>query len=441
MTPKAPPAIVVIGDANQGKTSLIRALLAEEDLGTIKDEAGTTKTREKNQAFHDGQPVFELFDNPGFECSADVRLNLQKSEEKISPAIIVQECIRQKENAATQWQKNAWGREQAAWESVEKCDVILWVMDVRKAPAASALPDTAYLLARSKKYVIPVFNFLPKEKRRETLDDYRKEITEMLTDYNLQSLICEYDTNRRDFHNEIDLLAAISISLKSCPDGYKRFKTYVKRREEKERLRIENACMDICDALLSLACYAEKKQNVLDNNVQQEEETLRKRYIENITRFEKKVFNKIIKHWNYEEADAVLDCQFTPLSAEITHRNHTLTDVLAWIGVKSFFDQFSGREVSVITTTDSLHKLCARLIDLTNVIRTRSKAVMQSNKPILKDRQILIPPETLYALWVFGSQNRTSTLNQEEVNAGDRKALQQVRLQLMSFLTQQIEFS
>jgi len=78
---------------------------------------------------------------------------------------------------------------------------------------------------------------------------------------------------------------------------------------------------------------------------------------------------------------------------------------------------------------------------LTNVIRTRSKAVMQSNKPILKDRQILIPPETLYALWVFGSQNRTSTLNQEEVNAGDRKALQQVRLQLMSFLTQQIEFS
>ena len=437
-TPDSAPIIAVIGDANEGKTSLIRALLAEELFGIIKDEAGTTAVSEKYQVSLEGGLVFDLFDNPGFEYSSRVRLNVQNP----SPELIVAECKHQKENAATRWEQEAWRREQVAWESVEQCDVLLWVIDVRKSPGTSVLGDTAYLLAKSKKYVIPVFNFLPKETRGEAAPhDYSTEIREVLTGYNLQSLISYYDTNRRDFHNETDLLLAISLSLKNYAAAYRRFKTYIKRLEEREHLRIENACLDICDALLSLACYTEKKDNVQDQDLLPLEKELQENYLENAAKFEKNVFRKIIAHWHYDDVDAVLNCRFTAsLSSELNTREYSRKDVKKLLGGDIFFVWYGGKEVSVTSGGGSFPTLCSRLIDVANAIRTRSKAVMPENNPVLKDRQFSLPAEIVNALQKFGSQNRTAGLSyQGEFPSRNKEELERTRILLMDFLRQQVE--
>ena len=472
------PIIAVIGDVNEGKTSLIRAILAEADFGVVKDEAGTTKISEEKQVFLDGQLLFYLFDNPGFEYSSTLRREVQKSEEKFSLKGIINVLLRKIRDISESWQQNGLERERTAWQSVEECDVILWVIDVRKNPATSALCDTADLLAKAKKFIIPVFNFLPKETREDIVtDDYRKEIREILADYNLQSLICEYDTNRRDFHNEIDLLRAIEFSLKNFPEDRRRIESYIKRREEKERLRLENARLDICDALLRAACYAERKNKVPVEDVQREAAALKQIYIDNVTNFEKEIFRKLIKHWNYEDVNAVLECQFARINAEETtqgqpaefNKTSGLQGVAAgatagavigsivtlgvgtvigagigaaagWFAGGLGFAKSEGTMISVAAHNDSLNQLCARLIDLTQAIRTRSKAVTTENNPVLKDRQASLPMEILIALQEFSAKNRTQTLSyQGEINPRKKELLKQVRTKLLLFLEQQIE--
>jgi len=429
------PIIAVIGDANEGKTSLIRAILAEEFFGIIKDEAGTTTVSEKYQVFLEGELVFDLFDNPGFEFSSSVRLNVQD----FSPKNIAEECERQKNNAATHWEQNAWSREQSAWESVDKSDVLLWVIDVRKCPSLTAFSDTAYLLAKSKKHIIPVFNFLPEERQGETVgNNFSKEITALLTDHSLKSLICNYDTNRRDFDNEIDLLLAISISLKSYEGAYRRFRTYIKRLEERESLRLDNACLDICDALMSTACYVEKKDNVQYQDLESVKRELQAEYVANLTRFERDVFRKIIEHWTYKDVDAVVDCRFTiPLSVEVSTREYSWSDVQKLLGGDIFFVWYGGKEVMVTAAPASFRILCSRLIDLIHAIRTRSKAVMKENNPVLKDRQISIPADMLNALQTFGLHNRTGALlHQGENYSRNRAEAERLRTSLIIFLQQ-----
>lgn len=475
-TPSNAPVIAVIGDVNEGKTSLIRAILAEAEFGIVKDEAGTTKISEEKQVFLDGQLLFHIFDNPGFEYSSLLRRDTQQSEDKFSLKSIISGLLRKIHGIAEAWQQSGLERELAAWKSVEDCDVLLWVIDVRKNPHTSALRDTADLLAKAKKHIIPVFNFLPKETKEHIVsDDYRKEIEEMLAEYNLQNLICEYDTNRRDFHCEIDLLRAISFSLKNYPEDRRRIESYIKRREEKERLRLENARLDIFDALLRMTCYTEIKNKVPVEDVQRESETLQNIYIENATNFEKEVFHKIVRRWNYDDVDAVVECQFARLNAERKLQDQpaefnkpdglkgaaagavagaVIGFAVSIIGVPIGavlgaaaglfagglgFAKSEGKQVSIVASADSINQLCARLIDLTEAIRTRSKAVTKENNPVLQDRPTPLPLDILTALQEFAATHHIPTLSLHgEFPASHKESFKQIRFRLLYFLEQQI---
>ena len=484
---KTIPTIAVIGNVNQGKTSLIRSILEEDAFGIVADESGSTKISERKRVDLDGEPLFYLIDNPGFELSSALRRKIERADTANQPGakhflkiLIANIPLLRKLIGGIPNPKL--DGELAAWSAVEHYDVLLWVIDVRRNPQSPDFRDTAYLLAKTGKRIIPVFNFLPKPTSRQNdSEDYRQLLHEMLAKENWHNLICEYDTNQRDFRNEIDLLTVVSLAFRKYPEGREKIEAYIDRRKEREIQRLNNARLDIRDAILNAACFVLQKNNVQDEDLDNTKSELHAEYVRRITEFEKDVFRKIIRHWNYKDVDAVLDCQFTPLTASQsahvqsaewskpggvggalagaaagaaiasvvpvvgTAAGAIVGGVVGSLGLAWSFRHSKGKEVLAFADADSLNKLCMRLIDLTNAIRTRSKAVARDNNPVLKDRYNALPfyrltVDTWTALQKFGSQNRTTELvNPTEYPPRQREQLERIRNQLMQFLQSHID--
>jgi hypothetical protein len=70
--PNAVPAFAVVGEPNEGKTTLI-ATLAEADWAEVDKRAGTTQKRTSYTATLDGIPILQFIDTPGFENTATLR--------------------------------------------------------------------------------------------------------------------------------------------------------------------------------------------------------------------------------------------------------------------------------------------------------------------------------------------------------------------------------
>jgi hypothetical protein len=66
------PTFAIVGDPNDGKTTLA-STLAEDDTAAIDARAGTTKRREVHDFVLRGRPVLRFIDTPGFENTPQLR--------------------------------------------------------------------------------------------------------------------------------------------------------------------------------------------------------------------------------------------------------------------------------------------------------------------------------------------------------------------------------
>src|SRR5690606_2751169 len=65
--PGAPLDLALIGHTNTGKTSVLRSLLRDRNVGEVADEAGTTRTSTRYEMTVAGRVAAYLWDTPGLE--------------------------------------------------------------------------------------------------------------------------------------------------------------------------------------------------------------------------------------------------------------------------------------------------------------------------------------------------------------------------------------
>lgn len=80
-----PPLFVVVGQPNEGKTTVI-ATLAEDDSAEISNVPGTTRALRRYQVSVDGETIFILCDTPGFERPSPLLQWLRANEGLDNPA-------------------------------------------------------------------------------------------------------------------------------------------------------------------------------------------------------------------------------------------------------------------------------------------------------------------------------------------------------------------
>src|SRR5690242_14191199 len=74
------PTFVVVGQPNEGKTTVM-ATLAENDVAQISPLPGTTTHRQRYAVLVNGKEVLVFWDTPGFENSAEALAWLKKHED------------------------------------------------------------------------------------------------------------------------------------------------------------------------------------------------------------------------------------------------------------------------------------------------------------------------------------------------------------------------
>lgn len=288
--------IAVIAPTNEGKTSFIRTLLDLQDL-RVSAETGTTRTSESINL----EPCYgfvwcTFYDTPGFQMSSYIlelleeRLHLETGESYSAEQII---------NIIPSRDEN-YKHDKKAWETVQKSDIIIFVINIMENPNQASLQDTLTLLPRAIP-IIFVYNFV-KNEQNVSCDYYRQWQIQLKNRGYHQTQ--EYDAHRRSFENELRLWYTIRrLVQNTVPNGptfHKQFDQEIEKRRNQENKRLDDSRHIITDFLIKLACQNKKAYNVSEN----EQDKYKKQIEEElkIAIFESKynAYAELYRKWGYE---------------------------------------------------------------------------------------------------------------------------------------------
>ncbi len=125
--PGAPLDLALIGHTNTGKTSVLRSLLRDRNVGEVADEAGTTRTSTRYEMTVAGRVAAYLWDTPGLEDAGPLLRRVRDAEREIgrSPAEALGHVLAQGDVPE---------RERSPLETLRRCRAGLLVFDVRERP-------------------------------------------------------------------------------------------------------------------------------------------------------------------------------------------------------------------------------------------------------------------------------------------------------------------
>lgn len=155
--------LAIVGHANFGKTSLLRALSYNSHFGDVSDKPGTTRHVEsiKLQLANDTDITF--YDTPGFEDS----LALYDYITQLLPANTKLDGIDKLTNFLQSPEaENLFNQEAKVIRQVLNCDAAIYVIDVRE-PVLPKYHDELAILANSDKPILAVLNFTSTKKQNE----------------------------------------------------------------------------------------------------------------------------------------------------------------------------------------------------------------------------------------------------------------------------------
>lgn len=155
--------LAIVGHANAGKTSLLRALTRNVSFGVISDKPGTTRHVEAITLPLPQQQSIVFYDTPGLEDSIslyDYINNLFTSNEKIDGIDKLNRFLVSPE-AELHFEQEA-----KVIRQLLKSDAAIYVIDVRE-PVLEKYHDELALLTNSNKPMLAILNFTTAEKNNE----------------------------------------------------------------------------------------------------------------------------------------------------------------------------------------------------------------------------------------------------------------------------------
>lgn len=265
-----PTSLLIVGHANTGKTSLIRTLIRDHEFGDIQNYSGTTRHVEKICLQLNDRPLLDLIDTPGFEDSIGLWQTRQESNyQAFSNEQWLTEVQQDKELVLD------FEQEFKILKQLSRCDIILYVIDLRQAPLGKYL-DELNILACANKPIVPVLNFCT------VSDNHESAWKRSLAERQLHAHV-RYDTVAFYLADERKLYQTLQSLL---PEQYDALQALIKQREQDASLRLENAKKALAHTLVQCAtsqliCQSQTPSNTennhFENRIRQLEQTFIKR--------------------------------------------------------------------------------------------------------------------------------------------------------------------
>jgi len=230
-------SLLVVGHANTGKTSLIRTLLRQQSFGEVSNQAGTTRHVESVSIKLEGKDLLTLTDTPGFEDSIGLWQTRQQApfDQYQGAEWIIHFC---KSHLAN----DLFEQEAKILKQLDRCDIILYVVDIRQAPLGKYL-DELTLLASANKPIVPILNFSATPSAHLTA--WRK----VLAERHLHAVV-RYDTVAFYFEDEKRLYQSLQSLM---PDHYQEIETLLTTRQTAAQSRRLSAIESLADLQIKAA--------------------------------------------------------------------------------------------------------------------------------------------------------------------------------------------
>ncbi|MGO3345642.1 MAG: DUF3482 domain-containing protein [Marinomonas sp.] len=230
-------SLLVVGHANTGKTSLIRTLLRQQSFGEVSNQAGTTRHVESVSIKLEGKDLLTLTDTPGFEDSIGLWQTRQQApfDQYQGAEWIIHFCQSHLAN-------DLFEQEAKILKQLNRCDIILYVVDIRQAPLGKYL-DELTLLASANKPIVPILNFSATPSAHLTA--WRK----VLAERHLHAVV-RYDTVAFYFEDEKRLYQSLQSLM---PDHYQEIETLLTARQAAAQSRRLSAIESLADLQIKAA--------------------------------------------------------------------------------------------------------------------------------------------------------------------------------------------
>ncbi|WP_133012333.1 DUF3482 domain-containing protein [Marinomonas flavescens] len=230
-------SLLVVGHANTGKTSLVRTLLRQQTFGEISNQAGTTRHVESAAIKLHGKTLLTLTDTPGFEDSIGLWETRQQApfNQYQGSDWIVPFC-------QSHLAQDVFEQEAKILKQLDRCDIILYVIDIRQAPLGKYL-DELTLLASASKPIVPILNFSAAPSSH--LEAWRK----ILAERHLHAVV-RYDSVAFYFEDEKRLYQSLQSLM---PDHYDDIEALLTTREAAAQSRQKAAIEALADLQINAA--------------------------------------------------------------------------------------------------------------------------------------------------------------------------------------------
>ena len=155
--------LAIVGHANFGKTSLLRALSHNSHFGDVSDKPGTTRYVESIELPLANNTDITFYDTPGFEDSLalyDYITQLVPINTKLDGIDKLTTFLHSPES------ENLFNQEAKVIRQVLNCDAAIYVIDVRE-PVLPKYHDELAILANSDKPILAVLNFISTKEQNE----------------------------------------------------------------------------------------------------------------------------------------------------------------------------------------------------------------------------------------------------------------------------------
>jgi len=217
---EAAPRIAVVGHTNTGKTSLVRTLSRDAELGEVADGAATTRGVEAVWLRSDRGRVLELLDTPGLERSADL---LEKLEALPGDGPSQVEAFLAGEDA-----KRVFPQEASVLRTLLDVDAALYVIDLRDELRQRHV-DELDALRRCGRPLVPVLNFVATTEGAAHLSSCRARLARL----GLHA-VAEFDAVVFSDEAEIRLLQAIAVQVERFRTPLEELMAHRRRERDKD---------------------------------------------------------------------------------------------------------------------------------------------------------------------------------------------------------------
>lgn len=254
----------IVGHANVGKTSLLRTLTQDSQLGLVSNKPGSTRHVEGITFSLENNQKIVFYDTPGLEDSIalyDYITRLNKDNLKLDGVDQLNIFLNSPEVL------HRFEQEAKVIRQLLKSNAAIYVVDIRE-PILDKYHDELVILARSDKPILALFNYTVSS------SPYEAEWKNLLARVGIHAIV-RFDAIFPSIDGELRLYQSLSLLIepaKSILDSWQ------ENTQQLRKTRENSAKLIIAEALVDVAGYAETVKNntsemvnLMQNRVRQRE--------------------------------------------------------------------------------------------------------------------------------------------------------------------------